>query len=57
MASMDIFSQNAFSMVSLTEAIQDLEVPPQAVGAMNLFAPARCAPPPSLLSAWPRNSA
>ena len=39
MASMDIFSQNAFSMVSLTEAIQDIEIPPQTIGAMNLFAP------------------
>ncbi len=39
MATMDIFSQNAFSMTSLTEALQDIEVPPQAIGAMNLFAP------------------
>lgn len=37
MASMDIFNQDAFSMVSLTQAIQDVDYLPTLLGDLSLF--------------------
>ncbi|WP_430436858.1 major capsid protein [Oceanibaculum nanhaiense] len=37
MASMDIFNQDAFSMVSLTQAIQDVDYLPTLLGDLNVF--------------------
>lgn len=39
MATMDIFQSDAFSMVSLTQAIQKTEFKPSLLGSLNLFTP------------------
>lgn len=39
MANMDVFNSNAFSMLSMTAAIQDVPTVPSFLGSLNLFTP------------------
>lgn len=41
MATMDIFNQGAFSMISLTEAVRRSQTIPGLIGTLNLFTPVR----------------
>lgn len=40
MATMDIFNDNAFSMVSLTQALEKMPFQPTLLGSLNIFEPA-----------------